>query len=281
MKNFLKFFAVLILVPSVSFAQSGVIQYHNDTTNKNVAVSTGNPLPTNSMGSIASLVDNFNARPANTTAYTQGGQWNCNLAISGVTSASPPVLTVASNTLVAGQYVTIASVGGATSVNGTWKLGATTSTTLTLLNSDGTSPSAPSTYTSGGTVSQLLVFHVGRIANGTGYISKIEFNAKSTTVANGSFRIHFYNSPTVLALVDQSPWAVLASYFSYKIGFADMPLLQIEGTGGDSAFTQATNLNIPYVSDAQGNIYGVVVPEAAYVPTSGELLSIKIGVDQN
>jgi hypothetical protein len=68
--------------------------------------------------------------------------------ITGVTNVTnPTVTTSAPHGIVAGQTVTIASVGGAVGVNGTWVVTTVpTSTTFTL------TMAAPGAYTSGGTV---------------------------------------------------------------------------------------------------------------------------------
>jgi hypothetical protein len=79
--------------------------------------------------------------------------WNepQNRVISGVTNASPPVVTfTTSHTMVVNDLVTIKDVVGATGVNGTWRVRAVGATTITLENLDATTPAAPGVYTSGG-----------------------------------------------------------------------------------------------------------------------------------
>ena len=69
--------------------------------------------------------------------------------ITGCTNASPPVLT-STNTLVVDDIITIFGVGGATGVNGTFRVSAVTGTTITLHTLAGANPGAPGAYTSGG-----------------------------------------------------------------------------------------------------------------------------------
>jgi len=67
--------------------------------------------------------------------------------ITNVTNVTNPTITTASNHgLVAGQYVTISGVVGATGVNGTFAVTTATGTTFTL------TMAAPGAYTSGGVV---------------------------------------------------------------------------------------------------------------------------------
>lgn len=67
-------------------------------------------------------------------------------SITGASNASPIVVTSAGHTVVVGQSVKIASVGGNTAANGTFTVSAVTSNTFTLSGSTGNGA-----YTSGGT----------------------------------------------------------------------------------------------------------------------------------
>jgi hypothetical protein len=83
--------------------------------------------------------------------------------ITNVTNVSNPTVTTASNHgLVAGQYVTISGVVGATGVNGTFAVTtAPTGTTFTL------TMAAPGAYTSGGTVAVPFRFTLDDSNTGT------------------------------------------------------------------------------------------------------------------
>lgn len=66
--------------------------------------------------------------------------------VTGATNASPIVITSASHGLTTGMKVTVASVGGNTSANGTWTITVVSSSTFSLDTSTGNGA-----YTSGGT----------------------------------------------------------------------------------------------------------------------------------
>jgi hypothetical protein len=68
------------------------------------------------------------------------------VAITGVTTANPSVVTAAAHGLVTGQWVTIASVGGATQANGLWQVTVLSSSTFSI------AVNVTGTYTTGGTV---------------------------------------------------------------------------------------------------------------------------------
>lgn len=80
------------------------------------------------------------------------------LTVTDATNASPSVITTGSvHNLFAGDIIKIASVGGNTAVNGTWRVNTTPSTTtLTIKSLDGTTVVAGSGgYTSGGTITVI------------------------------------------------------------------------------------------------------------------------------
>lgn len=67
-------------------------------------------------------------------------------SITGATNATPIVVTSAAHGLTAGMSVTVASVGGNTAANGTFRVSAADTNTFTLSGSAGNG-----SYTSGGT----------------------------------------------------------------------------------------------------------------------------------
>lgn len=80
--------------------------------------------------------------------------------ITGVTKAYPAVVTSAGHALVAGNRVTIASVGGMTELNGnTYTIEYTTTNTFALKGVDSTGYGA---YTSGGTATPVTFTKVAR-----------------------------------------------------------------------------------------------------------------------
>lgn len=87
----------------------------------------------------------------NRRALARSGKY----AISAITAADPPVVTCATHTMVVNELVTIEDAGGMTQINdGTYRVYAVTSVTITLYDTDGTSvdASAYTAYTTGGYV---------------------------------------------------------------------------------------------------------------------------------
>lgn len=72
--------------------------------------------------------------------------------VSGVTNASPPVVTATGHTFTNGQRVLISGVGGATGANGLFKIASVGANVFTLNTEAGGNPAAPGVYTSGGQV---------------------------------------------------------------------------------------------------------------------------------
>lgn len=70
--------------------------------------------------------------------------------VGGASNANPIVITVASHSLVDGDQVTIAAVGGNTAANGTWTIAGGTTNTFQLVGSVGNG-----NYTGGGTCTRL------------------------------------------------------------------------------------------------------------------------------
>ncbi len=98
------------------------------------------------------------------------------LSITGITQASPGVVTIASHGLANGDVVRLASISGMTELNDTdYTVAGVTTNTFTLVDSDGdaVNTSAYTAYTSGGT------------ATPWGY------RAEVTVTASGGFSAHF------------------------------------------------------------------------------------------
>lgn len=84
-------------------------------------------------------------------------QSNSKVSITNVTNASPPVVTVGSgHGFAVNDFVVIQSITGAASSlnNRLLRVGATTSTTISLQGLDGVNLAAPGAYTSGGTATK-------------------------------------------------------------------------------------------------------------------------------
>lgn len=85
--------------------------------------------------------------------------------ISGVTLGNPTIITATAHGFAVGDVVTIASVGGATSVNGTWVVTNKTTNTFSI-DLDTTGGSA---YTSGGTATPVSWTPIANVRSFTGF----------------------------------------------------------------------------------------------------------------
>ena len=100
----------------------------------------------------------------------------------------------------------------------------------------------------------------------------------AATVSNSDFRLWLYvgaASPTPIA--DNSPWTTLYANDAICVGYIDLGTAVTDGSGSDSAFSQNFGVQIPTVgSSTAGNLYGVLVAKAAYVPESGEKFTVTL-----
>ncbi len=85
--------------------------------------------------------------------------------ISGVTLGNPTIITATGHGFSVGDVITIASVGGATAVNGTWIITNKTTNTFAI-NLDTTGGSA---YTSGGTATPVAWTPIVNVRSFTGF----------------------------------------------------------------------------------------------------------------
>ena len=80
-------------------------------------------------------------------------------------------------------------------------------------------------------------------------------------------RLYLYSSG-VTAVNDNAAYPLLYGEKVGRIGYIDMTFIT-EGSGSDCASAIVTDVNLS-ARLKTGKIYGILVAEAAYVPTSGE-----------
>ncbi len=85
--------------------------------------------------------------------------------ISGVTLGNPTIITATAHGFTVGDVVTIASVGGATTVNGTWVVTNKTTNTFAI----GLDTTGGSAYTSGGTATPVSWTPIINVRTFTGF----------------------------------------------------------------------------------------------------------------
>lgn len=91
-------------------------------------------------------------RPADSCSQWQG-QAEASLTVSTASNTTPVVITTtAAHNLATDDVVTIASVGGTTAANGTWRITVLTTTTFSIKSIAGVAVIGNGAYTSGGTV---------------------------------------------------------------------------------------------------------------------------------
>ena len=110
----------------------------------------------------------------------------------------------------------------------------------------------------------LLSFSVPRTP---GFICSVRVTKSTVTTASSSVRLYLFSAAPA-AIADNSPFTLLYADRASLIGFVDL-LFVTEGVGSDSAVAETESLRLPF-DLAGGNIYGVLVAEAAYAPGNAE-----------
>ena len=223
-------------------------------------------------------------RPADTTAYAALDVVGVNLTVSGATNASPIVITTsAAHGLATDDVVTLASVGGNTAANGTFKITKLSSTTFSLNGSTGNGA-----YTSGGTVAQWLRFPNAARPGGGGIIRGWKLTTNSTNVTNSSFSLLLFKGATTgyqlppAATLDNAGLGLNfyteRDTFVHKTASATIAATTL---GTSSGWCGAHGIAIPF--DLLGNssdLYGMVLAEAAYTPASAQTFSVNLDIEK-
>lgn len=222
-------------------------------------------------------------RPADTTAYAAQDVVGINLAVTGATNASPIVVTTAAHGLATGDVVTLASVGGNTAANGTFRVTVVSSTTFQL---DGTTGNGA--YTSGGTVAKWLRMKNATNDGGNGIIRGWKLSTSTTNVTNASFSLAFFKGSASnyqippAATLDNAALAFAAytdhSNFIHKTASASITAATL---GTSSGWCEAHNLGIPFdLVGTSKDLWVQVIAEAAYTPASAQTFTVSIDVEK-
>jgi hypothetical protein len=222
-------------------------------------------------------------RPADTTAYAAQDVVGINLAVTGATNASPIVVTTAAHGLATGDVVTIASVGGNTAANGTFRVTVVSSTTFQL---DGTTGNAA--YTSGGTVAKWLRMKNVTNEGGSGILRGWKLSTNTANVTLASFSLAIFKGGTtgyqipVAATLDNAALVLDAytnhAYLVHKTASASITAATLGTTSG---WAEAHNLGIPYdLVGTSKDLWVQVIAEAGYAPASAQTFSVSIDVEK-
>lgn len=155
--------------------------------------------------------------------------------ISGITQASPGVVTSAAHGYANGDWVYIASVGGMTTLNGRFYIvaGATTNTfTLQALDGSAINTTALSAYTSGGTVAR--VYEVA-----TTYQEADLFDIHYTQNADVLTLVHPNYAPAELQRLGATNWDLSDIEFGLTVDEPHRPYVNRMGSasvGADDTF---------------------------------------------
>lgn len=121
---------------------------------------------------------------------------------------------------------------------------------------------------------------VARIAAGSFELKKCRLYKSGTSIANASFRVHFYKtSPTTITNGDNGVF--LTSNVANYIGSMDvnMDTVFTDGASGISAPLNGTKFAVKLASGTA--IYALIEARAAYTPVSGETFTLVLDDLQN
>jgi hypothetical protein len=221
-------------------------------------------------------------RPANTTQYTAGDAVApATKTITAASNATPIVVTATSHGYATDDRVTIASVGGNTNANGTFKIAVLTANTFALYNdSTGAAIAGNAAYTSGGTAQKLLRFaDVVPDNAGPGSILGARLIAGDAGVTTATFRLRFYNSP-ISQIADNAAFTLLYANRTKQVADMALTTLITEGAGSDMALVTFMNaVPIPFVcADGRRDLFVQIEAIGAYTPASAETFRLEVTI---
>lgn len=222
-------------------------------------------------------------RPNDITAYSVQDVVGTNLAVTGATNATPIVITTAAHGFSTGDVVTIASVGGNTNANGTFRVTVLSSTTFSL---DGSAGNAA--YTSGGTVAKWNRIVTAARPGGSGAIRGWKLATNSANVTSVSFSLAIFKSATTggqlppAATLDN---AIIGNnfYTDYRTFIHKTAAASITAATAGSAtgWAEATNLFVPYDTDGtSSDLWVQVIAEGAFTPVANQTFRLSVDLEK-
>ena len=151
----------------------------------------------------------------------------------------------------------------------------------TAVESAYTRPADTTPYTSGDLVANsttagsvtALSFTISGLTKNVGMVRFVRLRTNNATVANGAFRVHLFNS-TPLAPTNGDNGAFVPNGISGYLGSADITLI-----GGVSAGGGVVTAAIPVTGCTADVVYGLLEARGAYVPASGEVVTVQVTVE--
>lgn len=235
------------------------------------------------MGILYTAYANPFTRPNDVNAYTAQDVVGTNLAVTGATNASPIVITTAAHGFATGDVVTLASVGGNTNANGTFRVTVLSSTTFSL---DGSAGNAA--YTSGGTVAKWNRIVTAARPGGSGLIRGWKLATNSATTTNATFSLAIFKSATTggqlppAATLDN---AIIGNSFytdaQTHVHNTATATVNANTVGSATGFAEATGLSIPYDTDGtSSDLWVQVLAGAAYAPVANQTFKISLDLEK-
>jgi hypothetical protein len=229
-------------------------------------------------------VESF-TRPNNATAYAAGDSVApVTIAVTAASNANPIVITAAAHGLVTGDRVFIAAVGGNTNANGIRRVTVLTADTFSLQHEvTGANIAGNAAYTAGGTVQRILRLQdVVPENGGQGSIIAVRLQVRNATVANGTFRVRFYNSP-VDQIADNAAFTLLDANKAKRLGYVDLTILTTDGAGSDSSEVQALLAQpMPFTCEgARKDLYVQIIALGAFVPAANDTIRLEVTIKRD
>jgi len=131
-------------------------------------------------------------------------------------------------------------------------------------------------------VPSVLEFEVARVVGGTGVIIHASCTDSANVAVKPSLRLYLFDTePTIVA--DNVAWTPTDADLINIIGYVEFTAWEVGlatvGAGGNCV-SLAPDLQIPF-DCTNGVIYGLLVVRNAYIPVTGEMFTIKLGVLQD
>lgn len=127
-------------------------------------------------------------------------------------------------------------------------------------------------------------FQVANKSGAQGYLTRLRMSTTNFGGTLPAFRLWLFSDIANLAFVgvDGGLWSILKAHAAARLGYVDFSAGVIAAGVNDSAeyFGNAVDSPMPFLSDAKGNIYGLLTVRAAYVPAAGETLTMSMVSDQ-
>jgi hypothetical protein len=155
-------------------------------------------------------------------------------------------------------------------------IGTVGGTLLQVFSSTLTRPNDTTAYVSKDSISNSTsspilntISSIARITGGGGYITKIRANTNQSACTT-RLKLHIYfDSSSISAIADNSPFTVLDTNFAKRVGSIDLPAFSTSGSGSDSAETISADLRVGFKClSGSRNLYFAVETTDAFTPNA-------------